>query len=78
MAGQLWADAVKMSTLSVQVHDDEWTRNPEDGQKTFEMPGSAEKEIFWIKGATKRFRDGYNWFGREPKTVLDFFAKYMK
>lgn len=46
MAGQLWADAVKMPTLSVQVHDDEWTRNPEDGQKTFEILGSAEKEIF--------------------------------
>lgn len=78
MAGTRWAHAVKMPTFSFQVRDDEWTRNPEDGQKTFDLLGSKEKEIHWIEGTTKRFRDGYNWFGREPKMVLDFFAKYMK
>ncbi|WP_126326538.1 hypothetical protein [Neisseria canis] len=31
-----------------------------------------------LKGTAKRFCEGCNRFGREPKTVLDFFAKYMK
>lgn len=78
MTPHLSAPFVHMPTLIVQVKDDSWTRNPEDGQKTFDLLASKEKEIFWIEGTTRRFKDGYNWFGREPKTVLDFFAKYMK
>lgn len=78
MTPHLTAPFVHMPTLIVQVKDDSWTRNPEDGQKTFDLLASKEKEIFWIEGTTRRFKDGYNWFGREPKTVLDFLAKYMK
>ncbi|MDO5356939.1 MAG: alpha/beta hydrolase [Conchiformibius sp.] len=78
MTPHLWAHAVKMPTLIVQVKDDAWTRNPEDGQKTFDLLGAEEKEIFWIEGTTRRFKDGYNWFGREPQTVLAFLDKYMK
>lgn len=78
MTPHLWAHAVKMPTMIVQVLDDAWTRNPEDGQKTFELLGSVEKELFWIEGTTRRFKDGYNWFGRQPEIVLNFLAKYMK
>lgn len=78
MTPHLWAHAVKMPTMIVQVLDDEWTRNPEDGQKTFDLLGTAEKELFWIEGTTKRFKDGYNWFGRQPERVLAFLDKYMK
>ena len=78
MTPHLWAAAVKMPVLMVQVHDDEWTRNPEDAQKTFDLLGSKEKELFWIRNTKKRFRDGYNHFGRHPETVLAFFSKYMK
>ena len=78
MTPHLWAHAVKMPTMIVQVLDDEWTRNPEDGQKTFDLLGAAEKELFWIEGTTKRFKDGYNWFGRQPERVLAFLDKYMK
>lgn len=60
------------------MRDDEWTRNPEDAQYTFSKLGAAEKELYFIEGTTKRFRDGYNWFGREPQRVLDFLAKYMQ
>lgn len=78
MTPHLFAASVKMPTLMVQVKDDEWTRNPEDAQKTFDLLGSEEKELFWIEGTTKRFRDGYNHFGSHPETVLGFFEKYMK
>ncbi|MEZ6196782.1 MAG: alpha/beta hydrolase [Planctomycetota bacterium] len=78
MTPQLFAADVKMPVLMVQVHDDEWTRNPEDGQKTFDLLGSAEKELFWIRDTKKRFRDGYNHFGRHPEKVLAFFARHMK
>ena len=78
MTPHLFAAGVKMPTLMVQVKDDEWTRNPEDAQKTFDLLGSEEKELFWIEGTTKRFRDGYNHFGRHPETVLGFVEKYMK
>lgn len=78
MNPQLWASAVKMPLLMIQVLDDEWTRNPEDAQKTFDLISSKEKELFWITGTTKRFKDGYNYFGRHPQKVIEFFDKYMK
>jgi uncharacterized protein len=45
------------------VLKDSWTRNPEDAQKTFDLLASNEKELFWIDGTTRRFKDGYNYFG---------------
>jgi alpha-beta hydrolase superfamily lysophospholipase len=72
------APGVKLPVLMVQVLKDEWTRNPEDAQTTFDLLGSKEKELFWIEGTTKRFKDGYNYFGRHPDKVLAFFDKYMK
>ena len=39
---------------------------------------SKEKELYWIEGTTRRFKDGYNWFGRYPEKVLAFLAKHMK
>ena len=77
MTPQLFASGVKMPVLMVQVRDDEWTRNPQDAQKTFDLLASNEKELFWIENTTKRFRDGYNHFGRHPETVLSFFAKHL-
>ncbi|MEZ5525341.1 MAG: alpha/beta hydrolase [Pseudomonadales bacterium] len=73
-----WAPSVQMPVLMIQVLDDEWTRNPQDGQKTFDLLGSEEKELFWIEGTTKRFKDGYNYFGKHPETVLNFLEKHMK
>jgi hypothetical protein len=78
MTPHLWAASVKMPVLMVQVLRDEWTRNPEDAQKTFDLLGSNEKELFWIEGTTKRFKDGYNYFGRHPEKVIGFFDKHMK
>lgn len=78
MTPQLSAHGVKIPVLMVQVKDDAWTKNPEDAQKTFDLLGSKEKELLWIEGTTRRFKDGYNYFGRYPEKIIGFFDKYMK
>ncbi|WP_374033742.1 alpha/beta hydrolase family protein [Bdellovibrio bacteriovorus] len=77
MSGALWAPSVKLPVLMWQVKDDAVTNNPADAQHTFDLLGSTEKELYWIEGTTKRFEDGYNWFGRHPQKVLSYLAKYM-
>jgi hypothetical protein len=78
MTPQLFASAMRMPLLMIQVRNDSWTRNPEDAQKTFDMLGSKEKDMIWVENTTRRFKDGYNYFGRYPEKVLAFFEKYMK
>lgn len=75
MTPHLFAKDVKVPTFVVQVRDDVWT-TPEDGQRTFDLLGSNEKEIYWIEGTTRRF-DGYNYFGKNPKRMISWFQKYM-
>jgi hypothetical protein len=78
MTPHLFASGVKMPVLMIQVLEDEWTRNPEDAQRTFDLLGSNEKELFWIENTKKRFKDGYNYFGRHPAKIIAFFDKHMK
>lgn len=78
MTPQHFAAGVKMPVLMIQVLQDAWTRNPEDAQKTFDLLGSTEKELIWIEGTTRRFKDGYNYFGRHPEKIIAFFDKHMK
>jgi hypothetical protein len=78
MTPQLFAASIKMPVLMWQVRKDAWSKNPEDGQKTFGMLGTKEKELIGIEDTTHRFRDGYNYFGRYPEKVLGFLDKYMK
>jgi len=75
---QLFASGVTMPVLMVQVLNDSWTRNPEDAQKTFDLLASKDKELFWIEDTTRRFKDGYNHFGKHPEKVLTFFEKHIK
>jgi len=77
MNPQLFASAVKMPVLMFQVLEDAWTRNPEDAQKTFDLISSTDKELFWIENTTRRFRDGYNHFGRDPERMIAFFGRHM-
>lgn len=77
MGGYLWAPAVTVPVLMWQVRKDVWTKS-EDGQKTFELLASKDKELVWIEDTTRRFKDGYNWFGRNPEKVLQFLGIYMK
>ena len=53
MTPHLSAPGVNMPVLMIQVLRDSWTRNPEDAQKTFDLLGSKEKELFWIEGTTR-------------------------
>lgn len=78
MTLQLFASKITMPNLTIQVRDDAWTKNPEDAQKTFDMLATKEKEMIWVEKTTRRFKDGYNYFGRYAEKVLAFFAKYMK
>lgn len=78
MTPQLFAEGITMPVLMIQVLEDSWTRNPEDAQKTFDLLGSKEKELFWIENTTRRFRDGYNYFGRHPEKVISFFDEHLK
>lgn len=77
MTPHLWAPSVTMPVYMVQVLQDAWTRNPEDAQKTFDLLASKDKELFWIENTTRRFKDGYNYFGLHPEKVLAFLAKHM-
>ncbi len=63
MTPQLFASKVTMPNLTIQVRNDAFTKNPEDGQKTFDMLGTKDKEMIWVENTTHRFRDGYNYFG---------------
>ncbi|MEM1182408.1 MAG: alpha/beta hydrolase, partial [Acidobacteriota bacterium] len=76
MNPQLFVPSVKLPVFMPQVRDDAWTNNPADGQRTFDLLGSAEKELFWIEGTTRRF-DGYNYFANHPEKMIAFFNKYM-
>ena len=78
MNPQMFAPAVKMPVLMFQVLEDAWTRNPDDAQKSFDLLASKDKELFWIENTAKRFRDGYNHFGRKPERIIAFFDKHMK
>lgn len=76
MNPQFFASSVRMPLLMTQVLDDIWTDNPADGQKTFDLISSSDKEMLWIEGTTRRF-DGYNYFGEKPEKMLSFFEKYL-
>jgi pimeloyl-ACP methyl ester carboxylesterase len=77
MTPHLWAPSVTMPVLMVQVLEDAWTRNPEDAQTTFDLLGSTEKELLWIKNTPYRFKDGYNYFGRHPEKIISFIDRHM-
>ena len=76
MNPQLFAASVTQPVFMSQVKDDAWTDNPRDAERTFNLIASAEKELFWIEGTTRRF-DGYNYFGNNPERMLAFFGKYL-
>jgi hypothetical protein len=78
MTPQLFAASVKMPVLMWQVLKDAWTKNPEDARRTFDLLGSEEMELIWIENTTRRFKDGYNYFGRYPEKILAFLDKHRK
>lgn len=75
MSPHPYAPQVTAPTFIVQVRDDSWTK-PEDVQTTFDLLPEVEKKLHWIEGTNKRF-DGYNYFGENPASMIEFFNKHM-
>ena len=38
---------------------------------------AKDKKLFWIEGTDQRFQ-GYNYFGQNPKVMLEWFDKHFK
>ncbi len=65
---------ISVPVLYVQVKKDPWTK-PSDIQSFYNnTPG--KKELYWIEGDLERF-DGYNYFGDNPRKLLEFLRRYM-
>ena len=71
-----YAPNLKVPTYIIQVHDDPITQ-PIDVQTTYDLIPGKEKKLFWIEGTNRRF-DGYNYFGKNPESMIEWFDKYMK
>ncbi len=69
------AASIKIPTFLYQVHDDLFT-TPSDVQAIFDNIPGKEKKLFWIQGTTRRW-DGYTYFQKDPKQMLDWFETYM-
>lgn len=69
------ARAVMVPTLVAQVRADFLTR-PSNVQEIYDTISSKDKRLFWIEGTDQRF-EGYNYFGKNPQLVLDWFATHI-
>ncbi|QHF44875.1 alpha/beta hydrolase [Pseudomonas sp. S35] len=67
-----YAKSVKLPTLVAQVRADFLTK-PSNVQEIYDTISSKDKTLFWIEGTDQRF-EGYNYFGKNPKLVLDWLA----
>lgn len=77
---QVWpmeyANAVTVPILVAQVRNDFLTK-PSNVQEIYDTISAKDKKLFWIEGTDRRF-DGYNYFGENPKLVLDWFDSHMQ
>jgi len=71
-----YAKAVTIPTLVAQVHNDFLTK-PSNVQEIYDNISSKDKKLFWIEGTDQRF-EGYNYFGKHPEIVLEWFDTHMK
>ncbi|NTF89371.1 alpha/beta hydrolase [Agrobacterium rhizogenes] len=70
-----YAKSVTVPTLVAQVRNDFLTK-PSNVQEIYDTLSSKDKKLFWIEGTDQRF-EGYNYFGRNPQLVLDWFATHI-
>jgi uncharacterized protein (DUF1330 family)/pimeloyl-ACP methyl ester carboxylesterase len=71
-----YSKAVTIPTLVAQVHNDFLTK-PSNVQEIYDNISAKDKKLFWIEGTDRRF-DGYNYFGKNPKLILEWFDSHMK
>lgn len=69
------AKKVTVPTKVFQLKSDNLTKI-QDVQNIYDNLASKEKEIFWIPGNEVRFY-AYNFLGKEPQHMLEWFAKYV-
>jgi pimeloyl-ACP methyl ester carboxylesterase len=69
-----YAKAVTVPTLVAQVRDDFLTK-PFNVQEIYDTIAAKDKKLFWIEGTDQRFQ-GYNYFGKNPKLMLDWFNSH--
>lgn len=70
------APKITIPTYIVQNRDDVWTV-PDDVQTTYDLIPGEDKKLHWIEdGDTRRFI-GYNFFGENPQSMIDWFDSYM-
>jgi alpha-beta hydrolase superfamily lysophospholipase len=65
------AEAVKIPTLTVQVHDD-WRTTPESIEEIYANLGTNDKKLLWIENEDERL-EGYNYFARNPKELVEWY-----
>jgi dienelactone hydrolase len=65
------AKAVKIPTLTVQVHDD-WRTTPESIEEIHTNLGTNDKKLLWIENEDERL-EGYNYFARNPREMIEWF-----
>lgn len=71
-----YSRAVTIPTLVAQVHGDFLTR-PSNVQEIYDNISAKDKRLFWIEGTNLRF-EGYNYFGKNPQLMLEWFDSHMK
>ena len=65
------AEAVKIPTLTVQVHDD-WRTTPGSIEEIYVNLGTNDKKLLWIENEDERL-EGYNYFARNPKELIEWY-----
>jgi len=70
-----YAKSVTVPTFVSQVRRDFLTKES-NVQEIYDTISSKDKKLFWIEDTDKRF-EGYNYFGRNPQLVLDWFATHV-
>ena len=68
------AHAVKIPTLTVQVHDD-WRTTPESIEEIHMNIDNEDKKLIWIENEDERL-EGYNYFANNPKEMLEWLDKH--
>ena len=71
-----YAKAVTVPTLVAQVHHDFLTK-PSNVQEIYDAISAKDKKLFWVEGTDLRF-EGYNYFGKHPQLVLEWFDSHMQ
>lgn len=71
-----YARSVTIPTFVSQVRRDFLTKES-NVQEIYDTISSRDKKLFWIEDTDKRF-EGYNYFGRNPQLVLEWFDSHMR